>query len=88
MMGDGQECGACRRSLRNCECKPEGQKFRATAKCRTNFMPGTLEPNRDGLFTINVESEPMTCERALKLIEVWKAAIPTTGWVFDVEPVT
>jgi hypothetical protein len=54
------------------------------ARCRTNFMPGSMEPNRRNEFTLHAISQPMPRPEAEKLLEEWQTAVVDPGWEFQI----
>lgn len=54
------------------------------ARCRTNFLPGSMEPNRRNEFTLYAISQLMTRVEAEKLLAEWQTSVVDPGWAFDI----
>lgn len=54
------------------------------ARCRTNFMPGSMEPNHRNEFTLHAISQPMTRPEAERLLDEWQSSVVDPGWEFGI----
>lgn len=58
--------------------------YQVLARCRTNFMPGSMEPNTRNEFTLHAISQPMTRQEAEELLDEWQSAVVDPGWEFGI----
>lgn len=54
------------------------------ARCRTNYMPGSMEPNTRNEFTLHAISQPMSRPEAESLLAEWQASVVDPGWEFGI----